>query len=56
MGEWIRYENVVITITGLLYISVGISYLIKSEFRFSPMWICWGLANIFYTIALYKKI
>jgi len=40
------YENIVVGICGLAYLSVGVSYFIKGNAPWGMIWACYGTSNI----------
>jgi len=49
-----NYENIVISISALLYFSVAVTYCIKREYSWSFTWLCYSLANIGLILAARK--
>lgn len=47
-----KFEHWVILLAGLLYASVGVSYLIKSQYAWCLVWFAYALANLAYIVAL----
>lgn len=39
------YENVVVMIASVLYLSVGVSYFMKGNFPWALVWFAYGVAN-----------
>lgn len=39
------YENIVVMIAAILYILVGLSYLLKGNFPWALVWFAYGVAN-----------
>jgi len=40
------FENYVVAVAALLYITVGCIYLTKGNFPWAMIWFCYGLANV----------
>jgi hypothetical protein len=48
-----NWENSVIAISAVLYGSVGVSFLVKGQYSWALVWICYSLAN--FGLMLVKK-
>jgi hypothetical protein len=42
----LKFEQIVILITAILYFSVGVSYLVKSQYAWGLVWVAYATANI----------
>lgn len=49
-----NYENIVISVSSILYFSVAVSYFIKSEYAWSFVWLSYSMANIGLILAARK--
>jgi len=49
------FENIVISVSALLYLSVGASYMIKGNFPWALVWFAYGIANVGLIIASHNK-
>jgi hypothetical protein len=50
-----NFEQIVISISALLYFSVGVAYLVKSQYAWALVWFAYATANVGLILAS-KKI
>ena len=41
-----NFEQIVISISALLYFSVGVSYLMKRQYAWAMVWFAYSMANL----------
>jgi hypothetical protein len=49
-----NFEQIVISISALLYFSVGVAYLLKSQYAWSLTWFAYSIANVGLILAAKK--
>ena len=49
-----NFEDIVVFLAFILYLIVGISYLIKGEYAWSLVWISYSIANLGLILAANK--
>ena len=49
-----NFEQIVISISGVLYFSVGVSYLLKQQYAWAMVWFAYSMANVGLMLAAKK--